>query len=68
MKVSKNCITVKLSFGKMVSFHELQKPLLFSHAGWILSDEELLLLYEEYWPKKMLILAMRILEGFLWTI
>ena len=35
----------------MLSFHELQELFLFSHARGILDDEELLLLYEEYWPK-----------------
>ena len=35
----------------MVSFHELQELLLFSHAQGILDDEEVSLLHEEYWPK-----------------
>ena len=35
----------------MVNFHELQELFLLSHAHGILDDEELLILYEEYWPK-----------------
>lgn len=41
----------QLIIDKMVSFHELQELFLLSHAHGILNDEELLLLYEEYWPK-----------------
>ena len=41
----------QLIIDKMVSFHELQELSLLSHAHGILNDEELLLSYEEYWPK-----------------
>ena len=51
----------------MVSFHELQELFLSSHAQGILDDEELFFLYGES-GQKILIFAMRILEGFLWTI
>ena len=35
----------------MVNFHELQELFPLSHAYGILDDKELLILYEEYWPK-----------------
>ena len=40
------------------------KLFLLSHAHGILDDEELLILYEEYWPKNPTF-AMRITKGFL---
>ena len=48
----------------MVSFHELQELFLRSHFRGYLNDEELLLLYDEYSPKKIQIFLTRIVAGF----
>ena len=55
----------------IVSFHELQELFLRSHFHGYLNDEELLLLYDEYSPKKIQIFLTRIVAGFhseTWTI
>ena len=57
----------QLIIDKIVSLHEVQERFLLSHAHGILNDEELLLIYEEYWPKNPDCFGRFSLEGFLST-